>query len=535
MAAGDPVAFGEGVAHSRGEVPHPRDEAGWTNMPAAATSKAMSHMRGIHRTVGREMEKRLSSKVKDIRAKPAAMTPQRETEMIESEKALDFLSTRSKDPMENSIARVQQTAMSPIHAVREHFNQTGEMLPVSAGEFYGKRHAIGQALTQHYFSDPERQLRAELATPEWSARTTPQQEVTGASGMLAVLRQGKHIKMSVNQDLANLFNTPEKQGGWKGGAGGATPMQAGDYTLESLSRRHPQAASILMQHKAREEKLVPPSNTKGYEPDRLAIVQNRNAVLSAGATVDLPDSLRDPTRAMVSSLGAVGFPKAARSMTRFNTEPEEFGGGTFHKIPSYTWNIHQHDEVMAKGTHHFLGVLAHGDKWLEANPDAHAALAQAREHKAWTDPTSTIDVWSGRVASGLPMQGLKTGAFGKISKNPEQATKDATNPESLLKGSGIKRTGGARYGSPGDMGYFYGEEAHRQAAQDMSINVKGLGRMNAPAHVVQSLSWYGVQAEENAHQVRMGNVNMTPHGMEDSTGLNSLQFPQVFGRPARQR
>ena len=500
-------------------VPHPREGVTFREMPAETQAAAHTHMDRLHREAVPQMRRSLKEDIKGIKQDPRGMTPARQTRMENLEGALSDLSGHPKSAMEAGINRVTETAMAPVEAVRAHRRATGEMLPVAAGEFYGARHDIGRRMTEHYFpGDRESQVRAELATPEWSARTTPQQEVGGASGMLAMLKHGEHVNVSVGPQLADLFNTPEREGGWKGGHGGEGAMQPGNYNFTELARNHPQAAMIMMQHHVKETGLVVPAKSV-YTPERLAVTQARQNVIRSSGRVDLPEELHTAAAAMISGLGQTGFPKGARSMTRFFSDPTEFGGHQFHKIPSYTHNIHTHDPVMAAGTHHFLGVLAHGNDWLKEHPEGVEALKAAKAHPAWNDPTSTMDVWSGRVASGIPFHAV--GYMGK----------EATNPEEIMKGAALpRRTGGQRYGSPQDMGYFWGEEAHRQAASNITINPRGtgIGRMSLPPHVGQSLSWYGVQAEENAHQIRQGNRTMAPRSMRDPRSLNSLQFPEVY-------
>ena len=497
-------------------VPHPRGGFTFRDLPAETQSAAHSAMEEMHGQAP-DFANQLSSQIDELHAKmgrKGGASPARQTQMDVLQQTHQHLQNMPRG-MEASVQRVTETAMAPVHAVRQLGKETGELHPVLAGEFYPERHRIGQAISESAFGhDPDAAQRLRLAMPEFSARSTPEMEVQGGAGMAAMMLHGEHVGVHVTQRAAGMFNS------LKGGSGGIKPMKGGSYSLAELSEHHPQATALLLQHHAKRMGLVGSGTgdeTKNYTPERLAVTQQRRAILDKGTRLDLPTQLEKPMGAMVSGYGDVGFPKGGRAIARFHSDPGEFGDTQFHKIPTYTWNIHNMDPAIAAGTHHFLGVLAHGKKWLDANPEAHAALSAVKNHPAWHDPSSTMDVWSGRVASGLPLHATKL------------LGDEATNPDKMLKNRGMpNRQGGARYGSPSDVGYLWGEEAHRQAASSMSVHVPGIGRIQAPPHVVQSLSWYGVQAEKNAHQVRMGNRTLAPTSFTDTRTLNSLQFPTIF-------
>lgn len=530
MAKGDPIAFAESAAFARQEhnVPHPREGLTFRDLSPQRQGEVHQAMSDLHAEMRPKMEEHLSSRISDIRSNPAKLTPAKRTELSSLESAADELSSLPSDPMEAAVQRVTRTADMPVQAVREHRKRTGEMRGVVAGEFYGTRHDIGNELAESYFpgsSNEDKRLRSVLATPEWSARTSPQAEVEGASGMLALLKHGEHIGVEISPEVANLLNTqpvkddPSTSLGYKGRHGGATDIEPGTVNFARLAERHPQAAAIMIQHHARESGLVSPVDEKTYtDPNRLAVMQGRQEILQAGAKIHLPDELEGAAAATVQGMGQVGFSKAGRSIRRFHTDPSEFEGGDQHKIGSYTWNNLNHDQLMAAGTHHMLGVVAHGKDWLQENPEATEILRAARAHPAWSDPTTTVDVHSGRVVTGLPTEALSV------------MGKEGSNPDKLLAGRGMPRQRRAEpLGRPKDAGYLWGEEAHRQAGYNRAKRIPGVGLVRTPPHVEQSMSWFGVQAEQNAHDIETGKRTMAPRSMQDPESLNSLRSPEIYG------
>jgi hypothetical protein len=410
--------------------------------------------------------------------------------------------------MEQSVRRVTETAMAPIKAVRAHAKETGTLLPVVAGQFYPERARIGKAIGERTFGrGSEESQRLQVASPILSARMAPEKEVRAAAGMAGTIRAGGEIGMTVGHTAAAYLSKKFSD---------RPPIESGTYGFDDIARRHPEAAAMLLQHGTTQAGIVVPS-TKPSEWTSAKREQQEALTGYGGAQVHIPELHREATGAFVSGYGITGHPKGARALERFHADPESFGDFALHKIPSYTWNIHNASAI-SSGTHHFLGALAHGDKWFHLHPEAEGHIRRAMSHPAWSDPTSTIDVWSGRVASGLP---YKTAA----------ALGERTNPEDIMGFLGVKgvkrQTGGL--GKASDLGYLYGEEAHRQAGAGMQVKLPSGGRVSAPPHVVQSLSWYGIQGEANPEALRTGAKTMAPKSMRDPRGLNTLTMPRTFG------
>jgi hypothetical protein len=328
--------------------------------------------------------------------------------------------------------------------------------------------------------------------------------------MGAILRGGEDIRFNLDERAAHFLSTQLK------GATSLPPIEHGRTNMRKLVQTHPDAATLLLQHGATKSGIIIP---KG-KPERMSASKRaRDEALSGGAHIEIPDELAEPTRAFLGSLGVSGYPKGARAMSRFYSDPNDFGGFDFHKIPSYTWNIDEAgSSAIAKGTHHFLGALAHGDRWFAAHPDAESHIRRAMSHPAWSDPTSTIDAWAARTSSGLP--------FGVAN-----ALGEGVNPEEIMKTANMavtKRGGGFALGNRQDVGYLYDEEAHRQAGQSMKVRLPGGGHASAPAPTTQSLSWFGVQGEAYPEQVRSGEKTLVPRSMSDPRGLNTLRLPKTW-------
>jgi hypothetical protein len=515
---------------SREDINHPRGGTGWSDVPAATQSAAHSFMGQMHAENAPAIDLKLSADINALKTTlegkkgPSAA---RQTHIESLEGAREGLARMPSDPMEAAVGRVTETASMSVSAARDYGKQNKTLVPVYPGEFYGNRHEAGKAIAEHEFpKDPDRQLRAQLATPPLSAMTGPTQELAGGSGLMHMLnpKHGGRTVITIRGEAADFLNSPEKSKenpnaiGIHGGHGGRVPIKPGEYSFSELSEKHPNAAALILQHHVKGKGIVTPQKSK-YTPERLEVTQRRSGILAAHTRLELPEDLYGAAGETVSGFGTGGFPKGATAMKVYYGGAGAYGDSETHKIPSYTWNIMNADSVMKAGTHHFLGVLAHGKKWLDQHPEGHAALAAVKSHPAWHDPTSTIDVWSGKVASGIPYHAVPhLEMFGK---------KRDVRPEDLMIGGMPKREGGSRYGSPKDMGYFWGEEAHRLASKNFSINVPGVGRMNAPPHVVQSLSWYGVQAEDNPHSVKTGKRSLVPTSLGDPRSLNVMQFPQL--------
>jgi hypothetical protein len=416
--------------------------------------------------------------------------------------------------MEASVARIRETAMMPIKAQRAITRRGGDMQAPVAGEFYPGRHDIGKAIGDLSFGkDTEKSYRMQIASPVLSARTSPQIEVRAAAGMAAVMRGAPEIGVTLGHQAARYLSEGMR------GSQNRPPVEAGKYSLEDLAKHRPDAAALVLQHGAVSQGLV---DSKLDIEEASASKQEQMQALGgrSGSRLHLPPGLEMPTAAFVSGLGNVGWPKGGRAIERFHTDPSEFGDFAQHKIPSYTWNISQAGQL-AEGTHHFLGALTHGDKWFAAHPEAEEHIRKASAHPAWHDPTSTIDVWSGRIASGLPY-------------HVSRALDENTNPENIMKFagvkglSGVKRESGRAIGKASDLGYLYGEEAHRQAGAAMSVKLPGGGRVAMPGHIAQSLSWFGGQSQEYAADIKSGAKTLTPTSAEDPRGLNPLQFPKMW-------
>jgi hypothetical protein len=411
--------------------------------------------------------------------------------------------------MEQSVKSIKDTAMLPVRAVREHAKKTGDVLPVSAGEFYPERHKIGKAIGDKAFGKgSEESYRLQVASPVLSARMSPEKEVRAAAGMAGVLSGGHEIGMTIGHKAARYLS----EGGLRGSKG-RPPIEAGTYNFADISRTRPDVASLLLQHGANQSGIVLPTGKD--EPTKAKLEQREALSGQSGAHIHIPDLLEAPTAAFVSGYGITGHPKGARALERFHADPSSFGGFDFHKIPSYTWNI-QGGGALGQGTHHFLGALAHGDKWFQLHPEAEGHIRKAMAHPAWSDPTSTIDVWSGRAASGLPY-------------HVARSLGERTNPEDLMNFAGAgkfsRQPGGL--GKTSDLGYLYGEEAHRRAGQQMSVKLPSGGRVAMPGHIAQSLSWYGVQSLEYPGKMKSGEKTLVPTSMRDPHSLNPLRMPRI--------
>ena len=427
-----------------------------------------------------EMDQQISG----MRSVPGKLRQQREVLSRGMEAASDIGPTG----MDASVARIKEAAMLPVRAQRKVTQRGGaEMQSPLAGKYYPERHNVGKEIGEQTFGKgSEGAFRSMLATPTLSARTPPQVEIAGGAGLAAVMRDSSEIGINLGHHSARYLNQELR------GSRGSPEIPEGPHSLAQLAATHPQAAALLLQHGATQSGLVVP---KANAEKMSAGKQARDLALGTDAKVSIPRGLEEPTAAFISSLGNTGFPKGGRAMARFLGDPSDYGRGEFHKIPSYTWNIHQAgSDVMQQGTHHFLGALTHGNDWFAAHPDAEHHIRRAMDHPAWHDPTSTQDVWAGRLASGL-------------HPHVAMALGEATNPENIMGFNGLKglrKAPGHALGKASDLGYLYQEEAHRRAGQALSVRLPGGGKAHAPGSVVQSLAWYGVQAQAFPEQVRGG-------------------------------
>lgn len=494
-------------------LPHPRGGFTFRSLPNEQQEAADAAMRSLSSPQFKEaMASDFDQQIEKVSAGSKGPKSQAKLESLRTAK--EQIASMPETGMEASVDRIHETAMAPVKAVQEHAAKTGELLPVHAGGFYPERRRIGEKIADEVFgAGTDESLRHQLASPEFSARMSPMQEVRGAAGMAHVLNAADSIKVGIKRGAADMINEAVK-----GGSGGSEPLKPGNYKFDDLAQEHPNAAALLLGHHVKAKGIVTASATGNDYKDSGAQerAQQRRVTLSENSSLILPPGLETAAGAMVRGYGIVGFPKGARAMSRYYGEAGDWGGSDFHKIPTYKWNIHNADDEVAAATHHFLGALAHGDKWFDHNPEGIDILKRANNSPRWNDPSSTQDVWSAKAASGLPYE---------IARS----LGERTNPEEIMRTAnyaqlGVKRPRGSRYGSPGDIGYLFGEEAHRQAASRISVNVPGVGKMTPPPHVVQSMSWFGVQGEENREAVASGARTMAPRSGSDPKSLNPMQF-----------
>lgn len=492
-----------------GDVPHPREGYTFRHLPAEHQEMAHQAMASLSER-GPEFQGQIHAELERHRTEVAGMKASGTPVPVSKYKRMDILRKAHEESvsipetgMEASVGRIKETAMAPVRAVRAHARKTGEMAVPLAGEYFGARSRIGRGIAEETFgAGTEASLRHQMASPVLSARMGPQKEVEAAAGLASVLKHGSEIGMHIEPHVAASLGIP----------GGRT-------NFASLAARHPKAAALLLQHGARQSGLVVPQSASGIPQGEGATARSRREMLESGAKVHIPEDLAAPTRAFVRGYGITGYPKGGRALAQFHADPGAFGGQEYHKIPSYTWNI-LHGEDVAAGTHHFLGAMAHGQKWFEAHPQAESKIRKATAHPTWSDPTTTVDVWSGRAASGLPY-------------HVARGLGEHTNPEDIMGFAGLKglrKPPGTAMGGAGasNLGYLWGEEAHRQVGESLRVRLPGGGHVAAPAHVAQSLSWYGIQAQEYPGKIKSGEKTLVPRRASDPRGLNPLQFPKVW-------
>jgi hypothetical protein len=502
------------------EISHPREGFHFESLTPDRQSAAIASVESlggggsnagkVRQTIATNLTT-ASGEIRDLESAGKSVPAKKYRQLAVLKKGHEEAQSLPATGMEASVKTIKDTAMMPVKAVRAHAKETGEMLGVSAGEFYPERSRIGEAIGSKVFGKgSEESYRLQVASPTLSARMAPQKEVAAAAGMASVIKGGGEIGIDIGHTAARYLSHEFR------GAGGRPPVEAGSYSFDEIARSHPHVASMLLQHGANASGLVVPTGKQEQTEAKKAQVQALSG--QSGARVHIPDLLEAPTAAFVSGYGITGHPKGARALARFHSDPESFGGFDFHKIPSYTWNINNAQSI-SKGTHHFLGALAHGDRWFAAHPDAEDHIRRASAHPAWNDPTSTIDVWSGRAASGLPYHVARS--LGEV-----------TNPEDIMGFAGAgkhrfsRQPGGL--GKASDLGYLYGEEAHRRAGAAMSVRLPGGGRVAMPGHIAQSLSWYGVQAQEYPGKIKSGEKTLVPKNARDPRGLNPLRMPMTW-------
>jgi len=473
-------------------------------MPMAESAMASLSQRGPEFAAGMHAElEQHRSEVEGLKGRGQSVPSKKYKRMDVLRKGIEESSSIPETGMAASVGRIKETAMAPVRAVRAHAKKTGEMVAPMAGEFYPTRAKIGKGIAEATFgAGSEEALRHTLASPALSARMGPQKEVEAAAGMATVLHRGKDIGIHVEPHVANALG-----------------IEAGRTHFGRLAATHPQAAALLLQHGVRSSGLIVGKGEEGRPQQESVSARSRREMLESGAKVNIPEHLEEPAKAFVSGYGITGFPKGGRALAQFHADPGAFGGQEYHKIPSYTWNI-LHGAELAEGTHHFLGALAHGDQWFAKHPQAEGKIRKAAASPHWNDPTTTVDVWSGRAAAGLPY-------------HVARGLGEATNPENIMGMAGLKglsKPRGSPVGGAGapTLGYLWGEEAHRRAGAGMHVRLPGGGRVSAPAHVAQSLSWYGVQAQEYPGKIKSGEKTLVPHSAGDPRSLNPLQFPQVW-------
>lgn len=514
-----PQPWGE-VAHPRALLPGESTGFHFGNLPERHQEAAMESMTNlggeradvVRLTVAANLAQ-ASSKLAESEAKGERPGPKAHANIARLKQAVVESGSLPPTGMEASVGRIKETAMMPVKAARQHARTTGLMEAPPAGEFYGEHHKIHKKIGEKVFGKgSEEAYRYRIAAPGMSARMAPQKEVNAGVGLANVLAGGEEIGLHIPQGAARYLSEQMR------GAGNFPDISAGPTSFGHLARTNAPAAAMLLQYGANQSGIVVPS-TK--ETEWTSAKQQQMQALH-GTQVHIPAGMEQHVESFVSGYGITGWPKGGRALGRFHAPLGEFGDFDFHKIPSYTWNSMQADEAMSKGTHHFLGALTHGTAWFDQHPDAEHHIRKAMAHPAWDDPTNTVDVWSGRVASGLPY-------------NVARGLGESTNPEHImtLAGAptmkGVPQMGDTKrrpLGKKSDLGYLYAEEAHRRAGQGMSIRLPSGGRAHMPGHVAQSLSWFGSQAEEYPEKIRTGERVLHPSSMRDPRSLNSLVMPR---------
>ena len=502
------------------QVQHPRGGYTWADLPAGHQELALNAAEGLGAGGGEAIRQHIASAAEEMGASMAGMKSvpgklRQQHEVLT--RGLAAASDIGETGMDASIARIKAAAMLPIQAQRKITQRGGDLEAPSAGDYYAQRHNIGKTIGEHTFgAGTEGAARSMLAVPTLSSRTPPQIEVAGGAGLSAIMKGMGEIGVTLGPHSARYLNEEMR------GRNKNVEIPEGPQSLGSIARVDPQAAALLLQHGASQHDIV---NSKQTNPEKLSKgKQARDAAMQSDARISLPPGLHEPTGAFISSLGVTGFSKGGRSIARFLGAPSDYGGSDFHKIPSYTWNIHQAgSDVMQKGTHHYLGALTHGDRWFQAHPDAETHIRNAMAHPAWSDPTSTQDVWAGRLASGL-------------HPHVAMALGENTNPENMMAFaglSGVKKAKGHPLGKTSDLGYLYQEEAHRRAGAALSVKLPSGGRATAPGHVVQSLAWFGVQGQAFPEMLKGSRGQpaartFTPSSMSDPRGLNPLTLPKMW-------
>lgn len=505
-----------GVRRNWTDIDHPRGNTHWADMPAEHQEAAIGaiqslgaggeNAQAVHAAVTGDLEK-LTKKMAGMKSIPGKLQQQHEVLTRGAEHLADIGPTG----MDESVKSIRNAAMLPIKAARAVTRRGGPAEAPLAGEYYTARHNVGRIIGEHTFGKgSEGAERTMLASPTLSARTPPQKEVMGGAGLAATMRDAEEIGVSLGPTAISYINERLR------GTSNYNPLEEGTHSLAHVAREHPQAAALLLQHGAAQAGLVVPKPQK--EEKLSASKIDRDQSLAVDARLHIPRGSEGPVAALVSSAGNVGFPKIGRAIQRFNADPNDFGESDFHKINSYGWNIHaaRHPEIQ-HGVYHTLGAITHGDRWFAEHPDAEHHIRKAMAHPAWHDPTSTQDVWAARLGSGLPV-------------HVAQALGERTNPEHIMAFGGL---GGIRrtqrgLGNAADLGYLYDEEAHRKAAWSLSAQLPGGGRVHMPAPVVQSLSWFGVQALADPESVRSGEKTLTPSSSNDPRSLNPLHLPSMW-------
>jgi hypothetical protein len=509
---------------------HPREHYHWSDLPEGHREameqkvQALATAPQLRTTVESELGRAHASIAKS-REEGKVPTPTQHERLEVTQRAVEHVQSGvPATGMEASVKAIHTAAMAPIHAARKLARgASGQMPDIFAGLYYPMRRKIGEKIGNYTFGKGTRESAGiQLAGPEFSARTPPPVEVRGQAGLAGVMQGGGEIGVHLSHQLADFLNKP---GVVKGGQN-HPPVEAGQTDFATLARHNPPTAAMLLGHGAKVAGI-----TKGEKEGDVNVMSAnklaRDAAMREGSQIEIPDIMHPAVQALIGASGQGGYPKVSRAMQLFHSNPEEFGGGDMHKVGSYTWNIHEASNDHERGLRHFLGALTHGDRWFALHPEAEGHIRRAASKSSWHDPTSTMDVWSGRLASGLPMDVSRS----LIQPGTGGGDKGFTNPEmfgGFVGMGGTQKPKGHPLGKAPDLGYLYQEEAHRQAAQKMSIRLPGGGRVHAPASAVQSLSWFGAQALAEPTAFKTGQKTLVPSSMGDKAGLNPLSAPPMF-------
>ena len=515
-----------GVPRAEGILAHPREHYHWGDVPAEHRQAALTAAEGLatspqlHEVVHSE-HLRAQQSIARSQQEGKVPTPTQHERLEVTGRALEKVQGGlGETGMGPSVSSVSRAAMAPIQAARKEYKRTGKMVNIFAGMYYPMRRRIGEKIGNYTFGKGSRESAGvQLAGPEFSARTPPPIEVRGQAGLAGVMQGGGEIGVHLSHQLADYLNKP---GVVKGGQD-FPPVTHGQTDFLTLARHNPPTAAMLLGHGYNVSRGG--SRERKMSENKLA----RDMAMAEGARIEIPDIMHPAVKALMGASGQGGYPKVSRAMQLFHSNPEEFGGGAMHKVGSYTWNIHEADPHHEKGLHHFLGALTYGDHWFAMHPEAEAHIRRASAQPAWHDPTSTMDMWSGRLSSGLDMDVARS----LTVPGDKGGDKGYTNPELFMHLAGLGGTRapqGHPLGKASDLGYLYQEEAHRQAAQKMSVKLPGGGRVRAPASAVQSLSWFGAQAlaEPTAFGPGPGHKTLVPQTMGDPAGLNPLSAPPMY-------